>query len=121
MLEITLPLPPEVLHPNGRTRNHKYRAAMVKKTRGEAALLAKAAAPDPATLMIPWTKATIQATFYLPRKRDQDGLIAWLKSYADGLQDAGIILNDSGFTWLPPIQHTGKLAGRRVVLRITPI
>ena len=111
MIELTLPLPPNVLHPNGRTRNVKWRASLVKKARSEAALVARMQAPA-----VPFKRAKVHATFYHPRERDDDGLIAWLKSYLDGLQDAGIIENDRGFTLLPPVQIMGK--ERKVVLRI---
>src|SRR5262245_46359261 len=101
-MTITFPLPPQVLHPNGRTRNHRYRSAMVKKTRKEAAFVARMQRPPR-----PYVKATVQATFYMPRRRDGDGLNAWIKPILDGLQDAGIVANDSGITLLPPEQVTG--------------
>lgn len=117
LAEVTLPLPPDVLHPNARTRNYRYRAAMVKKARDESRFLAGRAwngrSPLPA--------ATVKATFYMPRRRDGDGLNSWLKPYLDGLADAGIVANDSAFTLLPPSQVTGKDAGRKVVLRIEPL
>lgn len=114
VVNIELPLPPEVLHPNGRTRNYGYRAALVSKARGEAAFMARQAMKGD-----PFKRAEIQATFYMPRRRDEDGLNSWLKNYADGLQSV-VIHNDSGLSWQRPIQHTGKASGGRrgVVLTI---
>ncbi len=74
-----------------------------------------------------WEQASIQATFYKPGNRakrsDDDGLNSWLKSSADGLEDAGIMLNDSGFRWLPPVQIIGAAAGPKpkVVIVVTKI
>jgi hypothetical protein len=110
---LDMPLPPKVIHPNGRTRNHKYRAAMIAKARRTSSDAAMAAA-----LAKPFTKATIQATFYLKRRMDGDNLNSWIKPVIDGLQ-GHIIANDSGVTLLPPEQITGKEAGEpRVVLTI---
>lgn len=103
-LTIDLPLPPEVIHPNGRTRSYHKRARLLKAARGWANMAARCVSADG----LPWDRATVQAYFTLPRKRDGDGLNAWLKPYLDGLQDAGIVQNDSGVTLLPPIQETGK-------------
>lgn len=112
---ITLPLPPEEIHPNKRTRNHKYHGVLVKETRGDAHLIARGRRPQ----SCPWKTAELQATFYMPRKRDEDGLIAWLKSTIDGITDAGIIVNDSGFRIVPVRQVTGKREKRRVVITLT--
>lgn len=119
-LVIDLPLPPERLHPNVRGVVWQERARMVKKARGESAFLAKRAIGD-LSARVPWTpfmRAIIKATFYMPRKRDTDGLISWLKSYLDGLQGPDLVIkNDSGFSWEMPVQITGKLAkGRRAVV-----
>ena len=114
-LTIDLPLPHEILHPNGRTRNHNYRAKLVKSARRTAELLA----------VVEWWKskwktckqAEYTLTFYLPRKHDQDGLIAWVKPYLDGLADAGVIEIDSGFALKEVRQITGKAAtGKRGVV-----
>lgn len=114
MITVTLPLPPEILHPNGRTRSHGYRASMVRKARGEARLIGQQAANG-----APLLKAAIRSTWYMPRRRDEDGLLAWLKPYIDGLCDAGLIKNDSGVTLLPPTQITGAAGQeRKVVLTI---
>lgn len=106
-LKIILPLPPKELHPNhtvGSRNGRLGKAAKTKKYRADACCGAVACAmnanhPHHA----PWKKAAIQATFFFrdKRSRDKDNLLAWLKSAFDGLQDAGIIANDSGLTFLP--------------------
>lgn len=112
---LVLPLPPEVLHPNGRTRNHNYRAAMVRKTRGETALVARMAPDKPSE---PWKAVTIQATFHLEHDRDGDGLNGWIKAVIDGLQGI-VIKNDRGVTLLPPLKVVG--GERKLELRIEPL
>lgn len=100
---IDLPLPHKVLHPNGRTRNYKWRASVVRDHRAMACLVARGHAPKK-----PWMKARYRVTFSLPRKQDEDNLSAWLKSYLDGLQDAGIVANDSGLTREALVMLSGK-------------
>jgi Holliday junction resolvase RusA-like endonuclease len=112
---INFPLPPRVLHHNGRTKRYGYLASVVKKARHDAGWIAKPHAPSE-----PWTRATFHATFYFTakRKRDDDGLLDWVKPYRDALQDAGIIADDNGFTVLAPSVVVGKHQSPRVVLRI---
>jgi len=74
-----------------------------------------------------WQRATIQATFHKPSRRarlhDQDGITAWLKATADGIQDAGVVADDCGLVWLPPVQILGPTAGPKpkVVIVVTEI
>lgn len=121
-LEITIPVPPKSTHPNARSANWRARAGGTKKQRADAATAAAAMLvceryPEPR-----WERATVEATFYLPRSQDGSNLNGWLKATFDGLQDAQIIRNDSGLTVLPPKQITGKAANgeRKVVLEIRP-
>ena len=81
MITFTLPLPPEKLHPNARPV-WQEKSRLVKKARGEACFVASAVAPH-----VPWEAALLHVTFYLKRRRDEDGLISWLKAYIDGIQD----------------------------------
>lgn len=105
---IDLPLPHKLLHPNGRTRKHLYRAALITKARGDAKLAGIAARYD-ANQRHPWKRATLAATFYVKHHNDmdEDGLIAWLKAYRDGLADAGIVENDRGITNGPHVVVKG--------------
>lgn len=115
-MKLTLPLPPKCLHPNARSC-WQAKVAATRKCRAEAALVARTAPDKPSE---PWVRATIQATFYMPRRHDPDNLLAWAKSAFDGLQ--GIVIeNDSGFTHLSPRQITGKDVGRRLELEIQPV
>lgn len=121
-LEIELPIPPLATRPNATGHWTKLSSA-VKKQRADAATVAaivlRGITPPR------WKRATVQATFYRhhknARRTDEDNLIAWLKASFDGLQDSGIVANDSGLTHLPPKQVLGKEAGgeSRVVLVIT--
>jgi len=117
MIEITLPLPPKQLHPNGRC-HYMAKARAVKKARWEAGIAAVAALEGRKPPR--WEKATVQATFYVAKKGDGDGRNSSLKAALDGLQDAGIVANDSGLTVLPPLQVLDPRRGgqRKVVLRI---
>jgi Holliday junction resolvase RusA-like endonuclease len=90
---IDLPLPHKVLHPNGRTRNYKWRATVVKQHRELAGLVARTQRPKK-----PFKSARYAVHFDLPRKMDEDNLGGWIKSYLDSLQDAGVIENDSRLT-----------------------
>jgi hypothetical protein len=110
---VDLPLPHRVLHPNGRTRKYGWRAKLVKEHRELACLLARSQAPKQ-----PWGKAKYRVTFSLPRKQDEDNLGAWLKSYLDGIQDAGIVENDSGLTRDSLVILSGKKqTGGKIGLR----
>lgn len=115
---LTLPLPHQMLHPNHSTGNWKWKAALRKRARADAATAARLHVPAGC----PFGRASIQATFYLARKNDEDNLCAWLKAYLDGLADAGIVANDSAFTIQTPVtQITGRKVTKRVVLTITAI
>ena len=113
MIELHMPLPPAGLHPNSR-QCWQAKARLVRKARREAGIIAIQLRPDR-----PFERATVEAEFFLPRRRDLDGLVAWLKAYLDGLQDGGILANDSGIVSLTATQTTGRAAGRKLVLRIT--
>ncbi len=90
-ITIDLPLPPDCLHPNARP-NRWGKAKAVKQTREHACLIARQFRPKK-----PLVKACYRLIFRLPRKRDYDGLGAWVKAQIDGLVDAGILVDDSDF------------------------
>lgn len=117
MIEIVLPLPDKRLSPNARC-HWAEKARITKNTRRDsywATFNAIAGTPPK------WKTATAQATFYFRdnRRRDKDNFAASLKSHADGMKDAGLILDDCGLTWLPPIFAVDK-ENPRLVLRVTP-
>lgn len=81
-----IPIPPKVLHPNARTRNFRYRAAMAKKARGDAMAVALAAGlriAGPVVMHATWYHR--QRCF---RRHDDDNLTAWLKASRDGIAEA---------------------------------
>lgn len=94
---ITLPFPAKVLWPNGRTRNHNFKAAEFKKHKQWAYNATLAALPrcfkhngDPITLRVTITPKTAHAI-------DADNAVASLKAYFDGIALA-LKVNDSLFT-----------------------
>jgi hypothetical protein len=109
VLLLWLPLPPDELHPNSRV-HYQNKARHAKSARNIAATIAAMA-----NLPAPWETARLDATFYLPRVRDCDGLWTWIKNYIDGLQGL-LIRNDSHLTLGDIQQATGKQSeGRREV------
>lgn len=99
---IDLPLPPDCLHPNARP-HWRAKAAAAKATRELACMVARTVRPNK-----PLVKACYRVTFRLPRRRDYDGLLSWAKNSIDGLQDGGVIVNDSQFRPLEIVRLSGK-------------
>ena len=108
-LIVTLSLPHKALSPNS-TAHWKTKAAKRKAYRLESGWAGKIAyhatcsrlwAEDPR----PMERAKVTPFFYWPdkRKRDEDNASASLKAAFDGLQDAGIIQDDSGLSPQPPV------------------
>jgi hypothetical protein len=123
-LEIELPMPPQATHPNARG-HWATKAKAVAKQREDAATMATVVLRQLGRRPPLWERVSIQATFYKPGKQakraDEDGLISWCKASVDGLQGS-VIKNDSGVTWLPPVQVLGDAAEeRKLVLVVTPI
>lgn len=117
-IEITLPLPPPEMHPNKR---HHWRAKMKPKAKQRDDARIAALARLGSRMPPQWPLAEVQSTWYLARRNDHDNLIAWAKATWDGLADAGIVGNDRGFVFLPPVQVTGKEArgARKLVVVVT--
>lgn len=119
-LAVELPLPAEELHPNrskGRSRLASIiRSKKVKEARGTAMMLAKMKFPSDQQFT---GKVRFDAHFYLPRKRDDDGLFSWLKPSRDGIADAGIVKNDSQFQVGEATQTTGRNVERKVIITLT--
>lgn len=112
---LDLPLPPKECSPNARC-HWAQKARAVKKARAMAATIAKAA-----MIGEPFKRASLHMHFYNARRTDNDNAIAACKPLLDGLQDAGVIDNDSGFIIHPPLQASGKASGgkRGLVLTVT--
>lgn len=96
-ISFMLPLPSKELSPNSRV-HWARKARAVKYYRNIARLIASQHRPNK-----PWRAAEIQFafTFMNRRNRDRDNLLSSLKSAVDGFADAGIVANDSQFTFLP--------------------
>lgn len=97
-LTLQLPLPARQLSPNARVHWSGKRRA-VKEARAAAREESRRVMGDAGMRSAPrWEKATYRCVFFLPdaRKRDADNLMASLKSYLDGIADAGVVVNDSG-------------------------
>ncbi len=87
-----------------------------KKLRGQAAVMSRAAnAPEPLA------SASCRATFYVKcrRRRDGDNALASLKAAFDGLQDGGLIADDSGLIHHPVRFVVDKEKAGTVELEIT--
>ena len=106
VITIELPLPAKSLSPNARV-HWAVKARDVKAYRQRAAWVTKAllAGSEPQ-----WETATLRATFYhaQDRTRDDDNLIASLKSARDGLVDGGLLKDDAGVTTLPVVKHIDR-------------
>jgi hypothetical protein len=119
-LLISLPLPPQSLHPNNRNAHWADRKRGAEQARGDAALAARHAINQLGSDSEPFAimdRAVIHATFILRRAQDSTNLSGWLKSTFDGLQ--GIVYhNDAGLTQLSPATVIDKAMQPGVVIRI---
>lgn len=118
---ITLPWPAAKLSQNARSHWTK-----VAPKKANAKFDARICAIDAMNRMKPRWRGPIkaaftQAVFYDPdrRNRDGDNHLGMLKTYFDGFQFAGVIVNDSGFVHRPVKFEVDR--DRRVVITIIPI
>lgn len=115
--EITLPYLKPPLSLNDR-RHPLAKAAIVKRLRGQTALLAglhHIPACERIHVVLNWQPATV-------RRRDGDNPIATLKPCLDGLRDAGVVVDDdiSHVSFSEPVIHpVQKGTTARVWLDIT--
>lgn len=100
-LVITLPIPPRTLNPNG--RGHWAKKSRVAKTYRDAGRNAAIDAMNRAKMRKPFASAKVTPVFYFKdaRRRDKDNFLASAKSLLDGVADAGVVKDDSQFTYLP--------------------
>lgn len=114
-LTLVLPIPNKILSPNARP-HWAAKAKAVKAHRRDAWLLACGSIFHNSI----WEKATIRYTFYWPTKakRDDDNAVAMCKAYRDGIADAGVVVNDSAFSTLPPVMLHDK-KNPRLEIQIT--
>lgn len=112
-LSIVLPLPHQRLAPNsGRRYPAGWIARLVRERRADCRLATQAAIlrqfDGVEVAGFPWPQAEIAMHFVLPRKRDEDNLVAWAKSTIDGIADAGVVANDRHFRMGVVSQQSGK-------------
>ena len=114
-LTITIPLPPKEVRNNARVHWTK-KARAVKQYRYEAYWAAREAMG----IVLNWKKAKVHITAYFPTARhlDPTNLIDALKPAFDGLEDAGVIVNDKNLWPERPVIVT-KDKRPRVELTIT--
>ena len=115
---ITLPLPPRVLHPNERPPHWAVKHIAAQNYKAMARIVGYGCGARYVE------KVQIRPVFYFKtnRRRDGDGLIAWIKAAIDGIKEAGVIEDDSTehIEWLDP--QVGKDAGNpRLELHISPL
>ena len=102
---LTVSIPDKTLSPNARS-HWGAKATAKKNARGEAYIIGLAS--DLCNQM--WEIASTHVVYYhtMNRRRDADNYLARLKSTFDGLADAGIIRNDSGFVHYPIVFKIDK-------------
>ena len=98
-ISITLPLPSRDLSPNSRC-HWSAKSRETKRQRQIAHFMARA---EIQPRHEPWETADVKIVVTFPdrRNRDKDNVLASLKSAFDGVQDSGLIKNDSGLSFLP--------------------
>jgi crossover junction endodeoxyribonuclease RusA len=94
---IILPLPPKELHPNSRP-HWAMKARRTKKYRADCGYAALDAMNKEGLERPRWkqAKGIVRFFFRTRARRDADNCMAALKAAADGIADAGLIVNDSG-------------------------
>jgi hypothetical protein len=97
-ITLQLPIPEKALWPNDRINAFVKRQA-IRRARHAAVYEAMRCLTDLGMTRGPkWERAKYYVTLYKTTTRfpDEDNLIAALKPYLDGIQDAGIVRNDKG-------------------------
>ena len=118
---ITLPLPPKELSPNYAPASRGARMGKAAKTKKyRTASKVQVIATVEAGWKPRWKTATIRVQWYHKTMGfpDRSNITNWLKAAEDGLQDAGLIENDSGLTWLP-VERYKDAKNPRVVIHIS--
>lgn len=117
-LTIELPLPPAAVRPNSRA-NWRVKARYISSCRYQAMIACKVALQGHRSPM--WAKAVmcVEARFPTWQAMDPGNLMASLKSHEDGIQDAGIIVNDRALWPERPVIVT-RSSNPGITLTITP-
>lgn len=95
---ITVSIPPKTLSPNARV--HWGAKAAAKKKAKEEAYLVAIASPIAGKM---WGMASTHVVYYhkTNRRRDADNFLSLLKATFDGIAQAGVVKDDSGFVHFP--------------------
>lgn len=115
LLKVTLPWPARSLSPNGRHAHFMSRSRAVKRYRDTAYVLALQARPRPVPAGAE-LRVALQFSPPCVRSRDDDNLVASMKSGLDGVAKA-MRIDDSRFRLDTP-QHGAVVAGGAVTLRV---
>jgi crossover junction endodeoxyribonuclease RusA len=121
-ITIELPLPARELSPNWRghwARKSKATKALRKEAAWRASL-EQGGELGGSFDRREWEAATVLLKFYFKdkRRRDRDNLLASCKAIFDGLADAGVVVNDAAFAYMPVLTDVDK-ANPRVVVTVT--
>jgi len=97
MFRLDLPMPSKALSPNARI-HWAVKSRAVKAARLTAKATMEKAFQKAGIKPPRWQKAQYSVAFYCKTaaKRDNDNLMASLKSYRDGIADAGLVDDDCG-------------------------
>jgi Holliday junction resolvase RusA-like endonuclease len=97
ILRLILPMPHRLLSPNART-HWAAKARAVKSARDKGKWAAQKVLHDAGLAPPKWEKAHYKVIFFCrtAAKRDNDNLMASLKSYRDGIADSGLVADDCG-------------------------
>ncbi len=125
-LAVVIPIPNKATHPNNRVASVRFHARWVKKQRADAALACVCAMNNAGLNKPRWPAAEISITYENcgndAKIHDEANLIGWLKSSTDGLQDAGLILDDRGVKWGKVTQYIRtSTKERKITLTVRPI
>ena len=118
---VELPLPSPKLSPNRKPAHWSTLSTARKKARSDGYIATVKARID-CQHQTAFTKCEAHPTFYFRtnRRRDGDNFAAMLKPYFDGMVDAGLVVNDSGITHMPPKFEIDK-ASPRVEILVRPL
>lgn len=115
-LRIAVPWPAKQLDPNGR---HHWRAKLKPKQEARRAAWAECVRQPGHAMNLKHARVDVVAYHKTRNFRDRQNIIAILKHTIDGIEDAGVIENDTGLTWGPVLRE--KDAGNpRIEITITP-
>lgn len=94
---IDIPHPPKELKPNGNRPHYLAHSRAKKKYKRTVGMIGIASQGREYPMLMKRARWSAVATYNSHRNRDKDNITASLKFALDALQDAKLIVNDSGF------------------------